>query len=129
MVVNSRELRGPPRYPEGMVSDAELVLLFTVLHVIALAVVTVLLVMFLRSDTTRMWSPPEEGEGGDGGGNDRLGPRIKPGPGGGGLPLPDAVPARVRLRDHRRLADLLPTPTRRPSREPGRTPHRTPAGR
>jgi hypothetical protein len=127
--VNSRQVRGPPRYSEGMVGDAELVLLFTVLHVIALAVVTVLLVMFLRSDTTRLWSPPEDGEGGDGGGNDRLGPRIKPGPGGGGLPLPDAVPARVRLRDHTRLADLLPTPPRRPAREPGRTPRRVPQGR
>jgi hypothetical protein len=112
-----------------MVSDAELVLLFTVLHVIALGVVTVLLVMFLRSDTTRMWSPPEEGEGGDGGGNDRIGPRIKHGPGGGGLPLPDAVPARVRLRDHTRLADLLPTPPRRPERDPERTPRRVPARR
>jgi hypothetical protein len=112
-----------------MVSDAELVLLFTVLHVIALAMVTALLVMFLRSDTTRTWSPPDEGEGGEGGGNDRIGPRVKPGPGGGGLPLPDAVPARVRLRDHTRLADLLPAPARRPAREPGRTPHRTPAGR
>jgi hypothetical protein len=120
---------GPPRYSEGMVSDAELVLLFTVLHVIALGVVTVLLVMFLRSDTTRMWSPPEEGEGGDGGGNDRLGPHIKPGPGGGGLPLPDAAPARVRLRDHTRLADLLPTPPRRPERDPERPPRRVPAGR
>jgi hypothetical protein len=120
---------GRPRYPEGMVSDAELVLLFTVLHVIALGVVTVLLVMFLRSDTTRMWLPPEEGEGGDGGGNDRLGPQIKPGPGGGGLPLPDAVPARVRLRDHTRLADLLPTPPRRPERDPERPPRRVPAAR
>jgi hypothetical protein len=127
--VNSCQVRGPPRYPEGMASDAELVLLFTVLHVIALGVVTVLLVMFLRSDTTRMWSPPEEGEGGDGGGNDRLGPRIKPGPGGGGLPLPDAVPARVRLRDHTRLADRLPAPMRRPERDPERPPRRVPTGR
>jgi hypothetical protein len=112
-----------------MVSDAELVLLFTVLHVIALGVVTVLLVMFLRSDTTRMWSPPDEGEGGNGGGNDRLGPNVNPGPGGGGLPLPDAIPARARLRDHTRLADLLPTPPRRPERDPERRPRRVPAGR
>lgn len=106
-----------------MVSDAELVALFTVLHVIALGVVTALLVMFLRSDTTRTWSPPDDGDGGGGGGgNDRLGPWVKPGPGGGGLPLPDAIPARVRLRDHTRLADLLPAPTRRPQREPGRGP-------
>lgn len=112
-----------------MVTDAELVLLFTVLHVIGLALVTALLVMILRSDTARSWSPPDDGEGGDGGGNDRLGPRITPGPGGDGLPLPDALPARVRLRDHSRLADLLPSPVRRPAREPARTPGRTPATR
>jgi hypothetical protein len=109
-----------------MVTDAELVLLFTALHVVGLGVITALLVMFLRADTTRAWSPPDEGEGGDGGGNDRLGPWERPGPGGGGLPLPDARPARVRLRDHSRLADLLPSPGRRPAREPDRAPSRVP---
>jgi hypothetical protein len=117
------------RYSARMVTDAELVLLFTVLHVAGLAIVTVLLVMFLRADTTRTWSPPDEGDGGDGGGNDRLGPRSTPGPGGGGLPLPDALPARVRLRDHSRLADRLPSPARRPAREPDRTPSRIPHAR
>ena len=111
-----------------MASDAELVLLFAALHVVGLGMMTALLVLFLRSDTARAYSPPEDGEGGDGGGNDRLGPRSRPGPGGGGLPLPDAIPARVRLRDHRRLADLLPTPQRRPVREPSRPP-RVPAAR
>src|SRR4051812_31541100 len=105
-----------------MASDAELVLLFTALHVVGLGVMTALLVLFLRSDTPRTWLPPDEGDGGEGGGNDRIGPRSRPGPGGGGLPLPDAVPARVRLRDHRRLGDLLPTPSRRPAREPSRRP-------
>ena len=116
------------RYPAQMVTDAELVLLFTALHVVGLAIVTTLLVMFLRADTTRAWSPPDESDGGEGGGNDRLGPRSRPGPGGGGLPLPDARPARVRLRDHSRLADLRPSPARRPSREPRRSP-RVPSGR
>jgi hypothetical protein len=111
-----------------MVGDAELVLLFTILHVIALGLVTGLLVMFLRSDTSRAWSPPDDGDGGEGGGNDRLGPNVTPGPGGGGLPLPDSLPARVRLRDHTRLADLLPSPVRRPAREPSRSP-RVPSGR
>lgn len=110
-----------------MASDAELVLLFTALHVVGLAIMTALLLLVLRSDTSRTWLPPDEGEGGDGGGNDRLGPRSRPGPGGGGLPLPDALPARVRLRDHRRLSDLLPRPARRPSREPDRSPRRAPA--
>jgi hypothetical protein len=42
----------------------------------------------------------------------------------GGLPLPDAEPAHIRLRDHRRLADLLPRRERRPAREPVRRPVR-----
>ena len=102
-------------------------LLFTALHVVGLGIVTTLLVMFLRADTTRVWSPPDDSDGSDGGGNDRLGPRSRPGPGGGGLPLPDALPARVRLRDHSRLADLLPAPVRRPAHEPARAPRRVPA--
>jgi hypothetical protein len=47
-------------------------------------------------------------------------------PGGGGIPLDDAAPARVRLRGHDRLADLLPARVRRRSREPDRAPARTP---
>ena len=113
-----------------MARDAQLVTLFVALHVIGLAVIAALLVMFLRSETARGWSPPDEGEGGDGGGSDRLPPRTPGGPGDGGLPLPgDARPARFRLRDETRLADLLPRRERRPAREPGRTPHPSPAGR
>ncbi len=44
----------------------------------------------------------------------------------GGLPLPDAEPASVRLRDHRRLGELLPQRERRPAREPERRPAREP---
>ena len=110
-----------------MTSDAELVLLFAVLHVIGLGVLTVLLVLFLRSDTARAFQPPEDGdEGGGGGGNDRPGPRAPSGPDGGGLPLPDATPARFRLRDHTRLGDLLPPRNRRPAREPERMPVSSP---
>jgi hypothetical protein len=43
---------------------------------------------------------------------------------GGGLPLPDAEPARVRLRDHRPLRERLPARERRPAREPERRPVR-----
>jgi hypothetical protein len=107
-----------------MPADAKLVLLFAGLHLLGLVMVAILLVMFLRSDTTAAWSPPDAGEGG-GGGNDRLRPRRPGGPRDGGLPLPDAGPARVRLRDHRRLADQLPRPSRRPGEDPGR--ERTPA--
>jgi hypothetical protein len=102
-----------------MAADAELMLLFAGLHVIGLALVALLLVMFLRSETVTPWTPPEDNDGGGGGGgNDRLTPKPPSGPQGGGLPLPDAQPARVRLRDHRRLADRLPERQRRAPREP-----------
>jgi hypothetical protein len=42
----------------------------------------------------------------------------------GGIPLDDAVPARVRLRGEARLVDVLPRRERRPAREP--EPERTP---
>jgi hypothetical protein len=113
------------RYPEPMPGDAKLVLLMAALHVVGLVFVAVLLVMFLRSDTAAAYRPPEDPDGG-GGGNDRLTPRDVDGPSGDGLPLPDASPARVRLRSHDRLRDLLPRPTRRRSDEPERAPRRVP---
>jgi hypothetical protein len=111
-----------------MPADVKLVALFGGLHLLGLILVCVMLVLLFRSDTTRSWTGgEEEGDGGGGGGNDRLRPRDSRGPRGGGLPLPDAVPARVRLRDHRRLAELIPRPARRmapePARGPGRVPH------
>jgi hypothetical protein len=112
-----------------MARDVQLVALFIGLHVVGLAVVAALLVMFLRSGTVRRWPPPEDGDGGDGGGSDRQRPRAPGGPGGDGLPLPDARPARGRLRNERRLRDLRPRPERRPAREPGRSPRPTPTGR
>lgn len=111
-----------------MAADPELIALFGGLHLIGLVLVGVLLAMVFRSETVRPWRPPDDGEGGGGGGNDRVPPRHSDEPGGGGLPLPDAAPARVRLRDHRRLAELLPAPPRRPVREPERTPTRAPLG-
>ncbi len=110
-----------------MPADVKLVALFAGLHLLGLILVCVMLVLFFRSDATT-WSPgDEEGDGGGGGGNDRVRPRDSGGPRGGGLPLPDAVPARVRLRDHRRLADLIPRPARRASPEPGPRPRRVPS--
>jgi hypothetical protein len=101
-------------------------LIFGTLHLIAVALGVVLFVMFLRSETTKPWQPPDDDEGG-GGGNDRLSNPPKSSPPRGGLPLPDAVPAPVRLRSHERLSDLTPRPERRPAREP--VPERTPARR
>jgi hypothetical protein len=111
-----------------MPADAKLVALFAGLHLLGLILVGVMLVLFFRSDSTSSWSGgEEEGEGGGGGGNDRVRPRNSGGPRGGGLPLPDAVPARVRLRDHRRLSDLIPGPVRRTAPEPSRSPRRVPS--
>jgi hypothetical protein len=44
-----------------------------------------------------------------------------------GLPLPDAQPSKVRMREPGRLADALPRPARRPAHAPERTPERTPS--
>lgn len=106
-----------------MSPDAELMLIFGALHLIAIALGVLLFVMFLRSETTSSWQPPEDEDGG-GGGSDRVSGRPKSSP-PGGLPLPDAVPPRIRLRSHERLGDLTPRPARRPSREPA--PQRRPA--
>jgi hypothetical protein len=111
-----------------MPADVKLVALFAGLHLLGLILVCVMLVLFFRSDTTASWTGgDEEGEGDGGGGNDRVRPRDSGGPRGGGLPLPDAVPARVRLRDHRRLADLMPRPARRTAPEPAPSPRRIPS--
>jgi len=106
--------------------DQELVLIFGGLHVISLVLGGVLFVMFLRSDTTKTWEPPDADDSDDdggGGGNDRVqhGPKPRP---TGGVPLPDAEPASVRLRGHETLRDLKERPERRPAREP--VPRRVP---
>jgi hypothetical protein len=107
-----------------MTPDEELMVIFGALHLVALALGVVLFMMFLRSDATSSWKPPEEDEGGGGGGNDRL-PTSKPKPRpSGGVPLPDAEPARTRLRDHSKLRDAHTGPLRR--RTHPHTPQRTP---
>ncbi len=109
--------------------DQELMLIFGGLHLVSLLLGAVLFVMFLRSDTTRPWEPPDSDDSDDGGGgNDRVHDRPKPKP-SGGIPLPDAEPARVRLRGHESLRDARPSPERRPVRAPHPTPRRTPTRR
>ncbi len=70
----------------------------------------------------RRQPPPEQsGPDSDGGGGSRPPePSTPPDAPRGGVPLDDAEPARVRLRDHVRLADRLPPRHRRPVREPDR---------
>ena len=103
-------------YPQRMTPDEELMVIFGALHLVALVLGAVLFVMFLRSEAGSGYRPPDEDDGG-GGGNDRIsgGPKISP---SGGIPLPDAEPAPVRLRSHERLRDLRPRPERRRVVEP-----------
>jgi hypothetical protein len=103
-----------------MSGDAQLMLMIAGMHLLGLVVAAALILPALRDH-------PEAGPGSDGGSDGGGGhrpphPHAPPTGPGGGLPLPDAYPARARLRDHRRLADHHPRPERRPAREPERTP-------
>lgn len=49
-------------------------------------------------------------------------PPTPPTPPRGGIPLPDAQPAGIRLREHGTLGERLPRRERRPVREPERQP-------
>jgi len=88
----------------------------------------VLAVIFLPMVLGRPGPPPgqSESDSDDGGGNDPWRPPPPSNSPGGGIPLEDSEPARVRLRGHDRLADLLPAWGRRRSREPHPRPVRTP---
>lgn len=63
-------------------------------------------------------------------GDDPPAPAPGPAPGRDGVPLPDALPSAVRLREPARLADAVPRPARRPAHAPERAPQRerAPAG-
>jgi hypothetical protein len=106
-----------------MSGDAQLMLMIAGMHLFGLVCAAALILPALRD---RPEAPPQS-DGGSGGGGWRRPP--KPwtpvtGP-GGGLPLPDADPAAVRLRDHETLADRQRPPERRPAHEPERRPVRT----
>jgi hypothetical protein len=111
-----------------MTPDAQLLMIFGALHLVALGMGAVLFAMFLRSDGPSNWRPPDDEDSG-GGGNDRISDKPKTSPGGGiPIPLPDAVQSRVRLRSgHDHLVDPGHLPTRRKVTmpEPAR-PRRTP---
>jgi len=111
-----------------MGDETLLVALLGGLHLLGLGFAAVMLLPLLR-DERIVPLPHGEEEDDGGGGNDRVLPAPRPGPRGGGIPLPDAVPARVRLREPARLADLLPAPGRRREHAPTPSPARTPARR
>ena len=107
-----------------MSGDYQLLLMIAVMHLLGLACVVVLIVVAMREHDDDMRGHGETGSD-DGWGNEPRRPRQPSDRPWGGIPLPDAKPSRLRLRDHRKLLDLLPRRERRPSREPERTPVRT----
>jgi hypothetical protein len=109
-----------------MEGDSQLILLMIAgVHLLGLACVAVLMFSALRE---RPAEPPQSSnnDSDDGRGNKPRLPRAPSGRPRGGIPLPDAEPGRIRLRDHRRFTDQLPRRARRPSREPDRTPVQAP---
>jgi hypothetical protein len=106
-----------------MSGDAQLLLLIAGVHIFGFVAVGILMIPALRDG----WNTPPGGSDSDddGGRGPKLPPIVPVAPSGGGLPLPDAIPARVRLRDHHRLADLLPARERRPAHAPVPEPART----
>ncbi|HEX7292117.1 MAG TPA: hypothetical protein VF250_13415 [Conexibacter sp.] len=110
-----------------MGDETLLVALLGGLHLLGFGFAAVLLLPLLRDERIVPVTRSEEDDDG-GGGNDRVRPAPQPGPRGGGIPLPDALPARVRLREPGRLADLLPAqPRRRREHAPTRIRPHTPA--
>lgn len=91
-------------------------------HLIGFLCVSVLMLPALREDPEGTNGYYDEGD--DGWGHGPPVPPARPTPPRGGIPLPDAVPAGVRLRGPERLGDRLPPRERRPSREPARRPVR-----
>jgi len=91
-----------------------------------LVLVTVMLAPVLLPLKVLYPPPPSAEDDDEGGRGPRNPPRAPEGP-RGGLPLPDADPARVRIRDHRRPA-LIRFRARRPAHDPERAPAQTPHG-
>jgi hypothetical protein len=107
-----------------MSGDAQLMLMIAGMHFLGLVCAAVLIIPALRDEPG---FPPRRSDPGsdDGWGRGPDRPPAPPTPPRGGIPLPDAEPASVRLRDHRKLSDRLPKRERRPAREPDRMPVRT----
>jgi len=108
-----------------MGDETLLVALLGGLHLLGFGFAAVLLAPLLRDERVVPIAARGEDEEEGGGGNDRVAPTPPPGPRGGGIPLPDAVQARVRLRGPARLSDLIPAPARR-QREHAPAPLRIP---
>jgi hypothetical protein len=106
-----------------MSGEYQLLLVIAGMHVLGLVCVAALIALALRGDDEDLPGPGDAGSD-DGWGNEPRRPRQPSDRPWGGVPLPDAQPSLLRLRDHRKLADLAPRRERRPTREPERTPVR-----
>jgi hypothetical protein len=93
-------------------------------HLLGLGCVALLMFPALKDSPIGPDRRPDEGD--DGWGRGPKGPPEAPKPPRGGNPMPDAVPARGRLREHGRLSERRPRHERRTAREPARRPVRTP---
>jgi hypothetical protein len=98
-------------------SETAFIAVITGFHVLGLVLLGLMLWMAFRSDAP---TPPRDEDSGGGEGGPGRPPDPDPVAPSGGLPLPDAGPARVRLREPARLGDLLPASQRRPAHVPGR---------
>lgn len=112
----------------GAASQQKVLLAMVLLFVVHLAGIVVLVSMMGR-DVLEMFRISPYSEDDDGGQPPAGDPVVPTPPSGGGLPLPDAEPAPVRLREPGRLTDHRPRPTRRPAHPPLPAPSREPARR
>ena len=107
-----------------MSEGVQLVLWIAGVHLVGFVCVAVLMLPALREEPGGPQYRTDEGD--DGWGRGPKLPPTRPEPPRGGIPLPNAAPAGVRLRDHDRLGDRIPARERRPVREPARQPAREP---
>jgi hypothetical protein len=115
---NARPLGGRHREYASCVHKEVIAIGLTLLvHVLGLiALIWALLMNDEERPDWRSWWP--------GGDDDDVPPEPTPSPRGGDLPLPDAEPSAVRLREPARLGDAHPRPARRPVHPPERAPER-----
>lgn len=107
-----------------MTSEVLALTLVAVVHVVGAGVLIWALLDGEPFDWRWLWPrDDDDGPGGPPRGPD-AGDPVRP----GGLPLPDATPSAVRMREPARLRDALPRPARRPEHAPQR-PEREPAQR
>jgi hypothetical protein len=104
------------------------IVLTLVVHVLGAAVLVAVLLDGEKIDWRGTLFPRDD----DGPGPGFDPPPAPPGPDGGGIlapvPLPDAAPSPVRLREPGRIGESYPRPIRRPAHPPERTPAREPVG-